>query len=64
MLRESRTHLQQRDYFFGMMVSRIATENLGAIRSFSNFLITRESYAVVYVPTLAEAILKAEQAGN
>lgn len=52
---------------------RTAEENLGAIESFyakfpefkkNKFFITGESYAGVYVPTLAEAILKAEEAGT
>ena len=52
---------------------RTATENLAAVESFfgmfpefskNKFFITGESYAGVYVPTLAEAIVNAEKAGT
>jgi carboxypeptidase C (cathepsin A) len=52
---------------------RTASENLAAVEAFflkypelknNKFFITGESYAGVYVPTLAEAILKATQAGT
>jgi carboxypeptidase C (cathepsin A) len=52
---------------------RTAQESLGAIEVFyqmfpeflkNKFFITGESYAGVYVPTLAEAILQAEAAGT
>lgn len=52
---------------------RTATENLAAVEDFFNkfpeykqnkFFITGESYAGVYVPTLAEAILNSENAGT
>jgi carboxypeptidase C (cathepsin A) len=52
---------------------RTASENMAAVEAFysmfpeykkNKFFITGESYAGVYVPTLAEAIVNAEKAGT
>lgn len=65
------SYSSSRDY--ALDDDRTATENLGAIQAFyakfpelipNKFFITGESYAGVYVPTLAEAILQAEEAGT